>query len=110
MIVNVNIYSDTTIKEISNEKGTLTNPTYIANAFNDYFVGVRPTLASRLPVTAGNPIDYISTINLQSMYLMHTDATEIPSIVHQLKRSASQGEDSISSQIVKQCIQYVVIL
>ena len=93
---------------MSNEKGTLINPICITNAFSNYFVVFGPILASKIPVTAGNSINYIRIINFQSMYLVPTDVIEISSNVQQLNQSASQGQDSISTRIVKQCIPYVV--
>ena len=90
-----------TIKELSSSNGIITNPTNIANACNDYFINIGPTLANYIPKTTKNPTDYLNTSNNNSMFITCTDTEEILSIFALLKSNVSPGYDSISPKVVR---------
>ena len=49
----------------------------IANAFNDYFINIGPTLANNIPKTTKSPADYLNATNNNSMFITPTDTEEI---------------------------------
>ena len=53
----------------------------IANAFNDYFINIEPTLANNIPKTTKSSADYLNATNNNSMFITPTDTEEILSIV-----------------------------
>ena len=85
----------------NNNNGIVTNPMNIANAFNDYFINVGPTLANNITKTTKSPPDYFNAINTNSMFINPTDTEEILSIDALLKPNASSGYDAISPKVVR---------
>ena len=95
------------IQELSSSNGIVINPMNIANAFNDYFINIGPTLANNIPKTTKSPVHYLNATNNNSMFITPTDTEEILSIVALLKPNASPGCDSISPKVVRKCISYI---
>ena len=72
----------------------------MANNFNDFFVNVGPTLASKIPNNGVDPLSYMNTRNENSIFLEPVNATEVSKIIKEI-RSASPGWDDIHAKIVK---------
>ena len=67
----------------------ITDPKAISDGFNNYFVDIGPTLASKIP---NNNISHRRFLpeNLNfSLFLEPTDETEIKNIINKLKEGAS---------------------
>ena len=80
----------------------------IVNAFNDYFINIRSTLANNILKTTKSPTDYLNAINNNSMFITPKDNTEeILFIVALLKPNVSPGYDSISPKVVRKCISHI---
>ena len=76
------------------------DPKAISDGFNNYFVNIGPTLASKIP---NNNISHRRFLpeNLNfSLFLEPTDETEIKNIINKLKEGAP-GRDGISSKNIK---------
>jgi hypothetical protein len=106
-VINCDSENINSIKEIKSNDTTLKNPVHIANAFNNYFVGIGPTLASKINPSSAKPADYLPIANPKSMFLRPIDQIEIKSIVTNLKANASSGDDSILPKIVRSIIEYI---
>ena len=65
----------------------------IANAFNDYFINIEPTLANNIPKITKSSADYLNASNNNSIFITPTDTEEILSIVALLKPNSSPGCD-----------------
>ena len=91
------------IKQKININGELTSDKdIISNAFNNYFVTIRPQLANKININK-NPLTYInSTIN--SIFIPYINEKGITQVVNSLKNS-SAGWDFILASIAKQSIQ-----
>ena len=71
----------------------VSNPSVIANEFNDYFVNVGPNLASRIStVVEDNTIH--PPVNSHTMYLSDITQTELINVINDLKNSGA-GSDCI---------------
>ena len=82
-----------------NVNGTMTNdPLTIANAFNNYFVDIGPTLANKITQSA-NPIDYVKQ-QKNSIFIPNIEESEVKNIITQLKHS-SPGWDELPTSIFK---------
>ena len=79
----------------------ITDKGKIADKFNDYFVNVGPTLASRISETTSNFGSFLSNSPPTSMGLVGTSPQEIIAIANQLRSSTSCGPDGISPQVGK---------
>ena len=62
--------------------GIVTNHMNIANAFNDYFINIGPTLANNIPKTTKSPADYLNATNNNSMFITPTDSEEYSLLLH----------------------------
>ena len=72
----------------------------ICNAFNNFYVNVGPSLASKIPASINDPCDYINYDGQSLLHFDPVDCHEVRNIISQLKDS-SPGWDDISAQIIK---------
>ncbi|MGE5862423.1 MAG: RNA-directed DNA polymerase, partial [Nitrososphaerales archaeon] len=79
----------------------------IAQKFNEYFVNIGPTLASKIPNTDTNHMSFMKGNFRNSFTLFETDSNEIVSITKSLKSKSSAGYDEIPTDIVKFSINSV---
>ena len=63
----------------------------VVKQFNDYFVNVGPTLASKIPPVPVDITDYIKNSRPNSMFLDSADANEVCHVINTLKLSNSKG-------------------
>ena len=74
----------------------------IANAFNDYFVNIGPTLASKIPQLGIDYRNFMPQQNNMSFFLCTAEELKVKKIILQLKDGAP-GKDGIMSKAIK-CI------
>ena len=82
--------------------GTTSDPTTIANAFNNYFVNIGPTLASNIPDQGLQYRLYMPSRNEFSMFLTPVSVLEVSKIIGNFK-DGSPGKDGVTSKSLK-CI------
>ena len=82
--------------------GTTTDPTTIANAFNNYFDNIGPTLASNIPDQGLQYRLYMPSRNEFSMFLTPVSVLEVRKIIGNFK-DGSPGKDGVTSKSLK-CI------
>ena len=75
----------------------------ISNEFDNYFVSVGSTLASKINDNSCDPLDYIQS-NLQSMAIPNYNENDVPLAINSLNNS-SPGWDNIPTIIAKQVIR-----
>ena len=80
----------------------------IANAFNDYFVNIGPTLASQIPDLGINYRKFMPEQNKMSFFLSPTEESEVKKIIAELKDGAP-GKDGIMSKSLKCISDHVAI-
>jgi hypothetical protein len=88
---------------VNNEK--VTDPTMVANAFNNFFLTVTEKLNTQKP-EKGDAILFLKDSfpgNFTSIKLIPVTATEIKSIIRSLKPKNSSGYDEITRKILKTC-------
>ena len=84
---------------VNNE--TITNPSDIANAFNNYFAKVAIDIQSSIRFSKKNYYDYLLSLNIESFFLTPTDSTEVSNIISSLNQNKSDEPNSISIKILK---------
>ena len=86
----------------------LSGKKHIAQQFNDFFINVGKKL-STLFQTQNHSFDkYLLNPNMNSFYVKSTNIHEIIKLSSLLKTEKSNGPDSISPKVIKNCIQYFV--
>jgi len=70
------------IKEISANNTTITDPVTIANKFNEYFTSVGKDVAEKIPKVSGSCCDYIKGNYPNTVFLNPVNKTEILDIIH----------------------------
>ena len=85
---------------MNNER--IENDIRITNEFNNYYVSVVSTLASKIKVNSCNPLDYIQS-NVQSMAIPNYYDNDVTLAINSLKNS-SLGLDNILTLIAKHVI------
>ena len=85
----------------------VTNPNESANLFNDYFVNIGPTLASKIDAGNDHFTQYLTEPHQDSLFFNPTTYHEIVSIVNSLKSSKSSGYDGLSVHFLKQVIHFI---
>ena len=91
---------------LNNER--IENDIRISKEFNNYFVSVGSTLASKINDNSCNPLDYIQS-NVQSMAIPNYNENDVTLAINSLKNSS--GWDNIPTLIAKHVIHcYIKLL
>ena len=84
---------------VNNE--TITNPSDIANVFNNYFAKVAIDIQSSIRFSKKKYYDYLMPLNIESFFITPTDSTEVSNIISSLNQNKSDGPNSIPIKILK---------
>ena len=88
-----------TADTVNNE--TITNPSDIDDAFNNYFAKVAIDIQSSIRFSKKNYYDYLPPLNIESFILTPTDSTEVSNIIFSLNQNKNDGPNSIPIKILK---------
>ena len=80
---------------------TITNPSDITNAINNYFAKVAINIQSSIRFSKKKYYDYLPPLNIESFFLTPTDSTEVSNIIFSLNQNKSDGPNSIPIKILK---------
>ena len=83
---------------VNNE--TITNPSDIANTFNNYIAKVAIDIQFSNRFSNKKYFDYLPPLNIESFFITPTDSTEVSNI-SSLNQDKSDGPNSISIKILK---------
>jgi len=86
----------------------LTDPTDIANGFNDFFVNVGPKLASNIHNDGKKYYDYLKDPQTCSMYMKPIVEMDIVKIIKKFDQNKSAGNDNIGNFIIKRVCNEIV--
>ena len=100
-VINKNKSKKKSDQFISTNK-KITNPSEIANGFNDYFVNIGPTLAAKITSEGLSYKSFMHNDRHMSFFIDPTNETEIIYIINHLKEGAL-GRDEIVARNLK-CI------
>lgn len=78
---------------------TISNPTEIANGFNNFFANIGKSLASKIDSVPLSPLSFMKSKNPNSLFLVPTDLNEVQSVINKLKPNSS-GYDHLSAQFI----------
>ena len=84
---------------VNNE--TITNPSDIANTFNNYFAKVAINIQSSIRFSKKKYYDSLPPLNIESFFLTPTDSTVVSNIIFSLNQNKSDGPNSIPIKILK---------
>ena len=85
---------------ITVNKETITNPSDIANAFNNYFAKVARDIQSSIRYSK-KKYDYLPPLNIESFFITPTDSNEVCNIIFSLNKAKSGEPNSIPIKILK---------
>ena len=83
------------------DNGFISDPTKVANKFNDYFLNVADKLSAKIENKNSKPQDYLKNPNKSKFSLKETTPDEIIKITNQLDSKKSGDIYNISPEIVK---------
>ena len=83
------------------------DPTVIANAFNNYFTQVGPSLNKNIPRANTAYSDYLKDPNMNSLFFTPVIKSEIYDLVTSFKNNKSPGVDGINTGLVKYVISHI---
>ena len=89
------------ISQINHENVNITNPTKIANTFNNFFVNVGPNCEKKIPKSYKNPLSYMGRPNPNQFFLNPTTPEEISNIIVNLDSKKSSGPSIIPTKLLK---------
>ena len=99
-IISSNNSNHTFPTAITVHNETITNPSDIANVFNNYFGKVAINIQSSIRFSK-KKYDYLLPLNIESFFLTPTDSTEVSNIIFSLNQNKSDEPNSISIKILK---------
>ena len=79
----------------------------IANAFNNYFTQVGPSLKKNIPQANTAYSDYLKDPNINSLFFTPVIKSEIYDLVTSFKNNKSPGVDGINPGLVKSVISHI---
>ena len=101
-IVNLNNTSKKDISLIDNKGFTVTDPSKIANLFNNYFVNIGPSIDKAILNSETDFRDILKNIKVNNTYFLSpTIPEEIFKIIASLDKSKSLGPNSLPIYILK---------
>ena len=83
------------------DNGFISDPTKVANKFNDYFLNVADKISAKIENKNSKPQDYLKNPNKSKFSLKETTPDEIIKITNQLDSKKSGDIYNISPEIVK---------
>jgi hypothetical protein len=91
-----------TISEISNGGETITNPTQIAEEFNNFFSKIGSQIASSIPPSSTDPLSYIpDTPNVPQLNLNQTGPSQIIDLLKSFDNKPTPDLDGVSIKLLK---------
>ena len=103
-IISNNNSKTNIISKLNDVNGNLTtDPTEIANTFNNFFVNVAGNTTKGIPRTKKSPMDYLGTRNEHSFLMTPVLPMEISDIKSSLKTGKSIGPNSIPTKLLVLC-------
>ena len=78
----------------------------ISTTFNDFFVNIGPTLASKIPNVDKSPLLFMCNRVAETIFLSPVTTTEIDKLILSLKNSAP-GWDDITASLLKVSLDYI---
>ena len=100
-IISSNSLNHTFPTAITVNNETITNPSDIANALNNYFAKVPIDIQSSIRFSKKKYYDYLPPLNIESFFLPPTDSTEVSNITFSLNQNKSDRPNSIPIKILK---------
>ena len=87
---------------------TISDPTEIAEHFNEYLIKIGPNIANKIPASFRDFSLYLGESNQNSMFLDAITENEVATEIGQLDVNKSGGYDEISPKVVKGVSKHIV--
>ena len=86
---------------ITVNKETITNPSDIANTFNNYSAKVAINIQCSTRFSKKKYYDYLPSLKKESFFITPTDSTEVSNTISSLNQDKSDGPNCIPIKILK---------
>jgi len=101
-LVKIKNHSRKDIKLIDDNGNNVSDPTKVANLFNDFFINVGMDIDKQIPQSKKNYAEYLKDITFNETFtLSPTSTLEISKLINSLDTHKSLGPNSIPSFIIK---------
>ena len=98
-----------TINQIMVNNKTISDPSKIADAFNEFFCSIGKKLSEKIETISESPLKYLANFNSQnSLYLYPTTIEEVSKTVSNMKHGFATGHDSLNNSILKHIINCIL--
>ena len=99
-IVNKNIMRKYQSKFKLSDGSITCDKSIVSEKFNEFFTGIGPSLAKKIPKQTLSPLNYLGNPIIQSIFLSEVTTNEIDKIIQSLKNGAA-GHDDITAANLK---------
>ncbi len=100
-IVNIRKTKKNNLTSIKSGNDIISDPHDIANHFNEFFRGIGPKLASKIPTCNKSFRDYLKNPVQETFIANLCTPDEISKTIHELKKTNSCGIDNVPTSIIK---------
>jgi hypothetical protein len=91
-----------TVEKIHVNGTTTTDPSEIANCFNDFFVSVGQQISNSVPPVAKNPEEFVNYgREVPDMLMQNTTPEHVKKVIKQLKAKQSNDANGVSSKMIR---------
>ncbi len=81
---------------------TTSDPSEIANSFNNFFVSVGQQISNSVPPVAKNPEEYVNyDREVPDMLMQNTTPEHVKKVIKQLKAKQSNDANGVSSKMIR---------
>ena len=80
----------------------------MAESLNDFFVNIGSSVEAKIPKSKRSIVSYLGDSNHKSIYLQPCSPTEILLIINDMKSSKASGPNSITTNVLIECSQFLI--
>ena len=91
------------------ENESVSDQSKIAEAFNNYFSKIGKLTSQNVPNSPKHYTDYLTNPVLNSIFIEPIEPSKLIDIVNKMKPKTSSGHDEISTKMIKQTINHIIL-
>ena len=100
-LVSIKYKNKAITTSLIHNKSIVNDPREICNIFNDFFIDIGPSLASKIKSSKKHYSNFLKNSLSESMFINATDEREIENIINSLNKKKALGPNSIPIKILK---------
>ena len=101
--------SNSSISSILLDNNLITNPTEIANSFNDFFSSIATDIVNDIPPTSSHFLSYIPDYHHDNFSFEQVDNNKVLEIINSLESKSTLDIDGFNTILIKRASQQILI-